>query len=69
VTGVDLEDLEASRDELRDAVMEMLDLALLYPSSRETIVATVFKLASATGTINRALEAHGEPANDREARS
>jgi hypothetical protein len=69
MSGVDLEDLEASRDELQDSVMELLDLALLYPASREEIVATVFKLASATSTINRAIDACGEPANEREARS
>jgi uncharacterized protein Yka (UPF0111/DUF47 family) len=61
MTGLDLDDLEESRDELRDAVMEMLELALIYPSSREEIVSTVFKLASASGTISRAIDAFGKP--------
>jgi hypothetical protein len=62
MNGLDLDDLEASRDELRDAVMEMLDLALLYPASRDAIVSTVFKLAGAAGTINRAIDVHDKAA-------
>ncbi|HTQ03023.1 MAG TPA: hypothetical protein VMI54_04175 [Polyangiaceae bacterium] len=60
-----LEDLEMARDEVTAAVMTVLETALVYPDARGELVPAVLKMVAATGTLNRAIEAHGEEPSER----
>jgi hypothetical protein len=62
MTGLDLEDLEAARDDVTAAVMAILDVAVVNPSTRDELVAAMFRLGEVHSSINRALEAVGKPA-------
>ncbi len=59
---IDLSDLEAARDEVATAIVDLVVMGLERPDTRDDATDLIFRLGSAHTTLVRAIDACGGPA-------
>ncbi len=59
MSAVELDDLEAARDELAAVEMAMVAVNLSNPAAREELMPAMLKVDGVVETLNRAIEAGG----------
>jgi hypothetical protein len=60
---LDLDDLAGAREDVTAAVMAILDVAVVNPSTRDELLPVMFRLGDVHSTLNRAIEAMGKAAD------
>lgn len=58
---IDLSDLEAARDEVATAIVDLVVMGLERPETKGDVTDLVFKLGAAHTTLVRAIDACGGP--------